>query len=67
MAGCDPKLLLADDFQFVAPIIGPLTRTEFVRAFGSFKVRDAFPDLKDNSVFSVDPMEPNRYLSTYTV
>jgi len=58
--GCDPKLLLADDFQFVAPIIGPLTRTEFVRAFGSFKVRDAFPDLKDNSVFSVDPMEPNR-------
>ena len=67
MAGCDPKLLLADDFQFVAPIIGPLTRPEFVRAFGSFKVRDAFPDLKDNSVFSVDPMEPNRYLSTYTV
>jgi len=58
--GCDPKSMLAEDFQFVAPIIGPLKRDEFVRAFGSFKVRDAFPNLKDNSVFSVDPMEPNR-------
>lgn len=54
-AGC-----LADDFQFVAPIVGPLSKGEFVRAFGSFKVKDAFPDLKDNSWFQVDPLEPNR-------
>jgi len=51
---------LADDFQFVAPIVGPLSKSEFTAAFGSFKVRDAFSDLKDNSWFQVDPLEPNR-------
>jgi len=51
---------LADDFQFVAPIVGPLSKTEFTRAFGSFKVKEAIPDLKDNSWWKVDPLEPNR-------
>jgi len=51
---------LADDFQFVAPIVGPLSKAEFMNAFGSFKLRDAMPDLKDNSWFTVDPLEPNR-------
>lgn len=51
---------LADDFQFVAPIVGPLSKTEFINAFGSFKVKEALPDLKDNSWFQVDPLEPNR-------
>lgn len=51
---------LAEDFQFVAPIVGPLGKTEFINAFGSFKVKDALPDLKDNSWFQVDPLEPNR-------
>jgi len=51
---------LADDFQFVAPIIGPLSKGEFTRAFGSFKLRDALPDLADNSWYKVDPLEPNR-------
>lgn len=59
MAGADSSCL-ADDFQFVAPIIGPLTKHEFIGAFGSFKVKDAFPDLADNSWFQVDPLEPNR-------
>ena len=59
-AGCDATSVLASDFQFVAPIVGPLSRDEFTRAFGSFKIRDAFPDLKDNSWFQVDPLEPNR-------
>lgn len=58
--GCDPSQYLAEDFQFVAPIIGPLSKDEFLRAFGSFKVRDAIPDGKDNAWFSVDPLEPNR-------
>jgi hypothetical protein len=31
-----------------------------LQAFGSFKVKDAFPDLQDNSWFQVDPLEPNR-------
>jgi len=53
-------LCLADDFQFVAPIVGPLSKKEFMRAFGSFKIRDALPDLANNSWFEVDPLEPNR-------
>lgn len=59
-AGADPDALLAEDFQFVAPIVGPLGKREFLNAFGSFKVKDAFPDLADNSWFQVDPLEPNR-------
>eukprot|EP00421_Protoceratium_reticulatum_P073444 CAMPEP_0168416250 /NCGR_PEP_ID=MMETSP0228-20121227/30646_1 /TAXON_ID=133427 /ORGANISM="Protoceratium reticulatum, Strain CCCM 535 (=CCMP 1889)" /LENGTH=292 /DNA_ID=CAMNT_0008430075 /DNA_START=73 /DNA_END=951 /DNA_ORIENTATION=- len=51
---------LAEDFQFVAPIVGPLSKNEFRAAFGSFKLRDAVPDLSDNSWFQVDPLEPNR-------
>ena len=57
--GADDSVL-AEDFQFVAPIVGPLTKAEFMGAFGSFKVKEAFPDLKDNSWFQVDPLEPNR-------
>ena len=59
-AGADPAALLSDDFQFVAPIVGPLSRAEFVRAFSSFKLKEAFPDLRDKSWFAVDPLEPNR-------
>lgn len=57
--GADDSVL-AEDFQFVAPIVGPLSKTEFMGAFGSFKVKEAFPNLKDNSWFQVDPLEPNR-------
>jgi hypothetical protein len=57
--GCDSSCL-ADDFQFVAPIVGPLSKTEFLRAFGSFKIMDALPDISDNMWFQVDPLEPNR-------
>jgi len=58
--GSDPKSLLSDDFQFVAPIIGPIDREEFLRAFGSFRLREAIPDAKSNCIFRVDPLEPNR-------
>jgi len=58
-AGSDTSIL-ADDFQFVAPIVGPLGKAEFINAFGSFKLQDALPDLRDNSWFQVDPLEPNR-------
>ena len=58
--GCDPADFLAADFQFVAPIVGPLLREEFVAAFGGFRLKDAVPDLLDQSFFQVDPVEPNR-------
>lgn len=51
---------LAEDFQFVAPIVGPLGKTEFINNFGSFKLKEALPDLKTNAWFQVDPLEPNR-------
>ncbi|CAK9036170.1 GDP-mannose transporter GONST5, partial [Durusdinium trenchii] len=59
LTGTD-KSPLAEDFQFVAPIVGPLSKKEFTQAFGSFKLREAVPDLADNSWFQVDPLEPNR-------
>merc|ERR1711997_557915 len=53
--------LLAEDFQFIFPVVGPLTKTEFCTIFSSFKVKDAFPDSCNNFFgFTVDPMEPNR-------
>ena len=58
--GCDPNDFLSADFQFVAPIVGPLLRDEFVAAFGGFRLKDAVPDLLDQSFFQVDPVEPNR-------
>jgi len=53
--------VLADDFRFVAPVVGPLGKDEFIRIFGSFKLEDALPDLQENHWgFHVDPLEPNR-------
>lgn len=53
--------VLAEDFQFVFPIVGPLAKMEFCTIFGGFKLKDAFPDSKGNYFgFTVDPTEPNR-------
>ena len=53
--------VLAHDFRFVAPVVGPLGKDEFIRIFGSFKLEDALPDLQENHWgFHVDPLEPNR-------
>jgi len=53
--------LLSDDFQFIFPVVGPLTKDNFVEAFSSFKVREAFPTSRANFYnFNVDPLEPNR-------
>jgi len=58
--GTNPDLL-ADDFQFLFPVVGPLTKEQFIDAFSQFKVRDAFPTSRANYYnFHVDPLEPNR-------
>ena len=60
LGGDDPSLL-SDDFQFLFPVVGPLTKTQFVEAFSKFKVREAFPTSSANFYnFQVDPLEPNR-------
>merc|ERR1711976_828028 len=55
------EVLLAEDFQFVFPFVGPLNKTEFIKIFSSFKLNSSFPDSNNNYFgFTVDPTEPNR-------
>lgn len=59
--GCLEPDLLAQDFQFLFPVVGPLPKNEFVEAFGGFKVKQVFPASRANYWnFAVDPLEPNR-------
>ena len=46
--GGDDPSLLASTFQFVAPVIGPLPKDEFISAFTGFKLQDGLPDAKAN-------------------
>ena len=58
--GADPALL-SPTFQFVAPVVGPLGKDEFVKAIGSVDIATAFPDFQGEFYgFSVDPLEGNR-------
>ena len=60
LGGDDPSLL-AEDFQFLFPVVGPLTKAQFLEAFTNFKVREAFPTASANFYnFKIDPLEPNR-------
>ena len=43
--GADPDML-APDFQFEGPVVGPLTKTAFVEAIGGVDFAAAFPDFK---------------------
>lgn len=52
--------LLADDFKFRFPVV-ELDKDEFIKAFGSFKLEQAFPDMKTTFYgFRVDPFQPGR-------
>jgi hypothetical protein len=51
----------ADDFRFVAPVVGPLDKELFVDSLKSFDLRTAFPTLSSNyHHWRVCPFEPNR-------
>ncbi|CAE7230413.1 unnamed protein product [Symbiodinium natans] len=53
--------LLAEDFVFCGPIIGPLKKARYIEQFKSFKFREAFPDrVNEWHDFRVDPFEENR-------
>lgn len=58
--GCEKPELLAEDFQFIFPVVGPLQKAEFIEAFSSFKIEEAFTGSANFFGFNVDPMEPNR-------
>lgn len=53
--------LLATDFEFVGPVVGPLGKDTYLKAVGGFKLLDSFPDFNSEfHHFRVDPFEPSR-------
>ena len=60
--------LMADDFVWFGPIVGPLNKQDFLRTVDMFKVYEGFPDLKMHlAEFTRDPVEENRYWSILRV
>lgn len=59
--GAEDESLLDDEFIFQFPVVGPLSKKEFISAFSSFKLDSLFPD-KNIGIydFRVDVFEPNR-------
>lgn len=52
---------MADDFEFVGPVVGPLPKQEFLTAIASFQLKEGLPDLTGNMHhFRVDPYIHNR-------
>mmetsp|Transcript_5208 Transcript_5208/g.7972 ORF Transcript_5208/g.7972 Transcript_5208/m.7972 type:complete len:236 (+) Transcript_5208:127-834(+) len=56
----DSGACLATDFEFVAAVVGPIGREEYLDALGGFKLEESF-DIEQNTFgFTVDPLQPNR-------
>ena len=58
----DPDML-ADDFEFAGPVVGPINKEQYLKAVEAAldNIYDAFPELKAQYYdFRVDPLEPNR-------
>jgi len=59
--GLDDANDLADDFTFQFPVIGPLTKDQYIKAVKGFELKTVFPNLNPGFCdFRVDPFEPNR-------
>lgn len=53
--------LLADDFVFRGPVIGPLNKEDYAEVLDYFRVYEAIADLSPNCFgFTVDPTDPYR-------
>jgi hypothetical protein len=51
--------LLADDFVFRAPVVGPLCKADYIATMTLFKLWEALPDIKANDYgWVVDPSSP---------
>lgn len=51
--------ILANDFIFRGPVIGPLNKSDYIEVLNYFKIYQAFPDIRPNPYgFVVDPSEP---------
>lgn len=51
---------LADDFEFVAAVVGPISKEEYLEALGSFKLTESFSIQQNFFGFTVDPIQTNR-------
>jgi len=59
--GLDNADDLAEDFSFQFPVIGPLTKDQYIKAVKGFELKTVFPDLNPQFCdFRVDPFQPNR-------
>lgn len=59
--GTEDPSVLADNFEFCAPVVGPLSKEEYIGALKNFDLLGAFPDMNANYHFiRVDPWEHNR-------
>ena len=62
----DDGACLADDFEFVAAVVGPIDRKGYLSALTSFNLEDSFDITPNFYGFSVDPMQrksPQRRLA----
>lgn len=41
---------LDSEFKFIAPVVGPLDKTTFLKALNSFQLRDGFPEFNGRCV-----------------
>merc|ERR1711862_177498 len=51
---------LADDFEFVAPVVGPIGKQAYLDALAGFQLQDSFDITPNTFGFTVSPMQPNR-------
>merc|ERR1711871_1167354 len=59
--GIEDESVLAENFEFCAPFVGPLMKEEYLNALRGFKLLEAFPDMDNQFHFMrVDPFETNR-------
>ena len=62
------KELMAENFVFMGPIVGPLNTDDYLGTLGVFKIYDAFPDkVVSAAPFTQDPGNPNRFWSIIRV
>lgn len=60
--------LLADDFVFMGPVVGPLNVRDYLGTVGIFKIYEAFPDVEVIAApFTQDPVDPDRFWSILRV
>jgi hypothetical protein len=56
-----PEAMLAPDFSFEGPVVGPFSKTEFLDAIGRVDFKGGFSEFKNEFYgFSVDPLEGDR-------